>query len=330
VVGKRTDGRYAYDFQDGNAQFVTNNRDNGIHTNTDKIGMITAPATPEAKALEGSYGGFQPKPAVEVIIVAMKPMDEKTFTSQALANGHGITWLDDCRIPYASNDEPTGGFGGMKIGIGKPTETQEYDGAKECNTKGRFPANLLVSDDVLNDGRIIKGGTYNQYNKGGGFDNLGDGTYNHGATINDKGSYSRYFDLDAWSNQLPFLIVPKASKKEKNAGCEELEDKENESLGTCQHHCRKCGKKRMCNNPCTCKDPEWYMPLQKNNHPTVKPLRLMSYLITMGSRPNQVVLDPFAGSGTTLVAAKQLGRRFIGIEMSAEYVEIINARLNAV
>jgi site-specific DNA-methyltransferase (adenine-specific) len=72
------------------------------------------------------------------------------------------------------------------------------------------------------------------------------------------------------------------------------------------------------------------MPLQKNNHPTVKPLRLMSYLITMGSRPNQVVLDPFAGSGTTLVAAKQLGRRFIGIEMSAEYVEIINARLNAV
>ena len=99
----------------------------------------------EIKKLEGSMGGAQFKPAVEVILVAMKPMDEKTFTSQALANGHGITWLDSVRIPYSTGDEPTGGFGGMKIGIGKPTEHQEYSGSNECNTKGRFPANLLVS-----------------------------------------------------------------------------------------------------------------------------------------------------------------------------------------
>jgi site-specific DNA-methyltransferase (adenine-specific) len=64
-----------------------------------------------------------------------------------------------------------------------------------------------------------------------------------------------------------------------------------------------------------------------NWHCTVKPLKLMSYLITMGSRPNQVVLDPFAGSGTTLVAAKELGRRYIGIEMNKEYCDIARARL---
>ena len=116
-----------------------------------------------------------------------------------------------------------------------------------------------------------------------------------------------------------------------DAGCEELEEKTNESLGANQHKCRKCGEYRIRASGvvCQCKEPEYYLPLQKNNHPCVKPLKLMSYLITMGSRPNDVVLYPFAGSGTTLVAAKALGRRFIGCEMNAEYVEIINARLNA-
>lgn len=65
----------------------------------------TAPprTTDAAKTLDGSYGGFQPKPAVEVIIVAMKPLSEKTFVDQALANEKGITWLDDCRIPIHDN-----------------------------------------------------------------------------------------------------------------------------------------------------------------------------------------------------------------------------------
>jgi hypothetical protein len=61
---------------------------------------IKAPATEEAKALDGAYAGFQPKPAVEVVIVAMKPINEKTFADQVLKNGHGCTWLDNCRIPY--------------------------------------------------------------------------------------------------------------------------------------------------------------------------------------------------------------------------------------
>jgi len=59
-----------------------------------------------------------------------------------------------------------------------------------------------------------------------------------------------------------------------------------------------------------------------------KPLKLMSYLITLGSRPGDVVLDPFLGSGTTAIAAKQLGRECIGIEREEEYVEIAKARLS--
>ncbi len=65
-----------------------------------------------------------------------------------------------------------------------------------------------------------------------------------------------------------------------------------------------------------------------NDHATVKPLDLMKYLLTLLSTPNGgVILDPFAGSGTTLLAAQQLGRRSIGIELSQHNCEIAKSRL---
>jgi hypothetical protein len=169
----------------------------------------TADATPEAQKYNGAYAGYQPKPAVEVVIVAMKPRTEKTYVDQVLNNGKGITWLDDCRV------------------------------------NERFPANLLVSDYSLND-------------------------------------HSKFFDIDAW-----FAIIPKPSKSEKTKGVE------------------------------------------KNSHPTVKPIKLMSYLITLGSRPGEVILDPFMGSGTTGISAKLTGRNFIGFELEEEYFQIAEARINA-
>ena len=72
--------------------------------------------------------------------------------------------------------------------------------------------------------------------------------------------------------------------------------------------------------------PEW----QTNGHCTVKPVALMEYLINMVSREWQVILDPFAGSGTTWVAAKKLKRKFIWIEKNEEYFEILKARIKAV
>ena len=248
---------------------------------------ITAPATPQAKALDGSYAGFQPKPAVEVIIVAMKPLSEKTYVDQALANGKGITWLDDARIPYQNEDVPQT-FGNTTMNPNPMAWDKELDERTyEANPQGRFPANLLVSDDVLNDGRITKSTTRNptgrailDTSKGWNQNSMIDQTERG---FNDSGSYSRYFDLDKWAEKtLPFLIVPKASKSEKGGD---------------------------------------------NNHPTVKPLKLMSYLITMGSRPNDIVLDPFSGSGTVPIAARQLARRFIGIELAKEYAEIGDKRI---
>lgn len=64
-----------------------------------------------------------------------------------------------------------------------------------------------------------------------------------------------------------------------------------------------------------------------NNHPTVKPTELMKWLVKLVTPEGGVVLDPFAGSGSTLVACKMLGRDCIGIEREPEYVEIIKRRL---
>jgi site-specific DNA-methyltransferase (adenine-specific) len=65
------------------------------------------------------------------------------------------------------------------------------------------------------------------------------------------------------------------------------------------------------------------------DHPTVKPLALMRYLVKLVTRPGHVVLDPFMGSGTTGIACRELGREFIGIEKEAEYCEIARRRINA-
>ncbi len=67
----------------------------------------------------------------------------------------------------------------------------------------------------------------------------------------------------------------------------------------------------------------------RNFHPTVKPIALMDHLISLVTPPGGTVLDPFAGSGTTLIAARNLGYSYIGIEQDAKYVEIAEARLAA-
>ena len=66
----------------------------------------------------------------------------------------------------------------------------------------------------------------------------------------------------------------------------------------------------------------------KVQHPTVKPVALMEWLVTLVTPPNGVVLDPFAGSGTTLQAALNEGFDPIGVEQDADYIQLINKRLD--
>jgi len=71
-------------------------------------------------------------------------------------------------------------------------------------------------------------------------------------------------------------------------------------------------------------------PKDLRQHPTQKPLGVMKWILERYSKPNDLILDPFCGSGTTCVAAKMLGRNYIGIDISEEYCEIARQRVRTV
>lgn len=64
-------------------------------------------------------------------------------------------------------------------------------------------------------------------------------------------------------------------------------------------------------------------PKASREHPTMKPVELWARALKDGSRPGEIVLDPFLGSGTTLIAAEQLGRKCYGMEISPQYCDVI-------
>jgi site-specific DNA-methyltransferase (adenine-specific) len=80
----------------------------------------------------------------------------------------------------------------------------------------------------------------------------------------------------------------------------------------------------------------WYVPRvcgtfrERTGHPCQMPEAVLERIVRVATNPHDLVLDPFAGSGTTLAVAKKLGRRFLGIELSADYVEGIGARLELI
>ena len=123
-----------------------------------------------------------------------------------------------------------------------------------------------------------------------------------------------------------FLYQAKASKAERNAGLEGMEEQEIRGGGgrvkdgypedqeDLKEAARKYGAVKT---------------KKANIHPTVKPIALMKYLIKLVTPPKGTVLDPFMGSGSTGVAAKQLGYEFIGIDNEPEYIEIAEARIKA-
>ena len=323
------------------------NISDGTGTATTEWDEKNNPATDEAKKLDGSYGGFQPKPAVEVVIVAMKPIEEKGLLAQAQKNGKAVSWFDDCRIPFEEGHEPSdnqsmpdlrdvGKKSKEAIGIDKLSwgqvqnaERKEY----EQNSDGRFPANLLVSDDVLNDGIKRSKGKFTTEGSGtGGIWKESTGKP-AGRTYGDEGSYSRFFSLDAWFERnikqlpepvqqtFPFMIVPKASKSEKNEGLDNFDTKQvtgggggvGDYIDDVNSASGKFGSEKA---------------PSRNIHPTVKPLTLMNYLVVLGSRKGDVVLEPFAGSGTTALACVSQERDYIAIEREEEYYEIAKARLD--
>ena len=117
-----------------------------------------------------------------------------------------------------------------------------------------------------------------------------------------------------------FFYVAKASKAERNKGLEIFEDKFSASAEFRPNHMEKAIEGDSGN-------PYGRWTPVKNFHPTVKPIKLMQYLVKMITPPNGIVLDPFCGSGTTGIACKLDGFQFVGLEQDAEYSKIAEARI---
>jgi site-specific DNA-methyltransferase (adenine-specific) len=126
----------------------------------------------------------------------------------------------------------------------------------------------------------------------------------------DKGGASRFF------------YVAKASQKERNKGLEDLGNAEQNLQGLDTRGrtlVREDGSKTLV---------ERFVPKPRaNNHPTIKPIKLMQYLVRLVTPPNGVVLDPFMGSGTTGIACKLEGFDFVGMEQDENYHKIAQARI---
>ena len=114
-----------------------------------------------------------------------------------------------------------------------------------------------------------------------------------------------------------FFYCPKAAKSDRNEGLDEFEKKGNKFMATKNGTGETSkGMERFTTEP------------KANHHPTVKPIKLMSYLITLFTRPGDWVLDPFGGSGTTGLACKLLDRNHIYIDFTQEYYDIAEERFN--
>lgn len=204
------------------------------------------------------------KPAHEPIVLARKPLGEKTVAKNVLKWGTGGINIDESRVK--SNEQIETG----RAGRSGASNFNASIGEKQPTHSARFPANLI-----------------------------------HDGSEEVKESFSNQTERFFKS----IIYTAKASKKERNAGCEGLEFetkvfRPGEGLGGQQ-----------------------IISKTKNNHPTVKPLKLMEYLIKLVTPKGGTVLDPFMGSGTTGIASKLEGFEFVGIELDKEYFKIAKARI---
>lgn len=275
---------------------------------------ITAPATDDAKRWSG--WGTAIKPASEHWLLIRKPLSERNVAANVLKWGTGAINIDGCRVGDNAGWSYPNGRGGKGC-FGRDSLEANLSTPMEAS-KGRFPANLIVSGsarDVLDEQtKDTRAGKPSIGSRRGGRSLFGNAGGTAGVPVGhdtgDVSGASRFFADCA--DYPPFLYCAKPSRREKNAGCEGMPERVVGTWGGEEDDLSDGHKSTI---------------PRANHHPTVKPVKLMRYLCRLITPPGGTVLDPFAGSGTTGVAAILEGFRFIGIEREAEYVEIARARI---
>jgi DNA modification methylase len=280
-------------------------RDDGTVYGVGHSGVLrVGGATDAARQWDG--WGTALKPAHEPICVARKPL-QGTVAANVLAHGTGALNIDGCRV---TTDTPRPAREGDRR-LENNTYAAGLGGSRavEDTMLGRWPANLIHdgSPEVVALFPAQAGAAAPVHKRNGDKFRNSYGAFagnidEQGSTFHsDKGSAARFF------------YCPKATRKDRNEGCEAMEKKPLLwSSGT--------------QNPGSFQA-EGTDKSSQNFHPTVKPTDLMAYLVRLVTPPGGVVYDPFMGSGSTGKACAREGMRFIGSELSAEYLQIAVVRV---
>jgi len=295
-----------------------------VESETQKDGGGTGRVCPTCGGLLDRVGyGSALKPAWEPIIMARKPLDG-TVAANVQKWGTGAINIDGCRIPSGGNVANTSpSHRTPQDGWDRPwrhdkeaaarTYAAKVDGNRKAVEQGRWPSNLCHdgSEEVLE--------LFPETNGVGHYRNeMGPAGKFFGGNI--KKIRQQQWNLEKSGSAARFFYCAKASRAEREAGCEGMEERPSQcAVGMKQVTAKNWGDGNEVVYERTTK--------ARNFHPTVKPLALMRYLCRLVTPPNGLILDPFMGSGTTGMAAKIEGFRFIGIEQEQEYVDIAERRI---
>ena len=284
--------------------------DNWKGIGRDHYERFDVPASEEAQKWQG--WGTALKPAFEPVVVGRKPL-VGTVAENVLQWGVGGLNIDGSRIRRAHDDVSVAGNRTATFGTQETESGGDGSGGWSQNDAGRWPANVIldeVSAGLLDEqsgvsvSKVARRGLQTSGQAGG----LAGENPNYNPDTNtvrghgDTGGASRFF------------YVAKASKRDRNEGLEEL-DAVRHADSTKDDGVGGENPRNRTNQA------------RQNFHPTVKPTRLMRYLIKLVTPAGGVVLDPFTGSGSTGKAALLDGYQFIGAELTEEYLPIIEGRL---
>ena len=256
------------------------------------------------------------KPAHEPLVLARKPLSEKSIADNVLKWGTGGINIDECRVegndakyPDTNPDfRDQGRQSKENMGIDKLSFGQtENVKRKKVVRKSRDENGVWTNN---NSGMKAEGSEYADADPRGRFpaNVMHDGSDSIKKLFEDK---SRYF------------YCAKTPKAERNQGLDNFPIKQTQGGGG------GIGNYKDDVNSASGKFGSEKAP-SKNTHPTVKPIKLMKYLCRLITPKGGTVLDPFMGSGSTGMAAKEENFDFVGIEKEEEYFNIASARIESV
>jgi site-specific DNA-methyltransferase (adenine-specific) len=334
VIGKKERGNVE-EAKERGAGFLS---DPANRNNTKQFGygteLITAPSTDAAKQWDG--WGSALKPASELIVLARKPLEKGlSIAENVIKWGVGGINIDGCRIGFTDNvnlnaKQSTNNLSKVKFFDDDRNELETP--IETYKTNGRFPANVIFShhEDCVCNGcvedcpiRILDEQSIAMGMHSAGNQRQKEVTSNYNSTSYHAASTRQMNRLGDKGGASRFFYTAKSSKGERNKGLEEFDNKPPmyESHRANYENTKGietpyAGTGRTGNE-------------NRNNHPTVKPIKLMQYLVRLITPPNGIVLDPFNGSGTTGIAAKLEGFNYVGLELDPEYCKISEARIAA-